>query len=494
MAEHDDIDRSTPEEEPSADVSADEGRPVAPGANAAPDAHDAGQTSREWSVSEKWQSSGYPSASSSSTRSVGDAQPYEADEADAAVAPIPVVTGPLPVCDYTGEPGEEPCEEPATVKTWSSRAVIVAASLGALVGGILVAAAVLWLAGVFPGLRPYQSDPTAVSAEQVSISPESDLGFAEAVATKVTPSVVNVLIEEAVTDPFSGAVQLREMGNGSGVIIDSRGYVLTNAHVISGADRIVVTVGLDDVEAAVVGVDETTDLAVLRIPEGEYPAIEFGASDELRVGQFVVAVGSPFGLEKTVTAGIISALQRSSFAEGATDLAAYTNLIQTDAAINPGNSGGALVDEQGLLIGINTLIQSPSGSVGAPQSAGIGFAIPVDFAVDVARQLIEDGSAEHSYMGVSTVTIDETLAQQYGLDIKRGALVRFVEPGSPADAAGIERGDIIVAIGDRDIGSVEDIFAALRTFRVGEVVEVQIVRSGIERSLEIALGSDSVSP
>ncbi len=329
--------------------------------------------------------------------------------------------------------------------------------------------------------------------DEIAISPDSDLSFSEAVAAKVTPSVVNVSIEQAIVDPISGATQLREAGNGSGVIIDSEGYVLTNEHVIAGADRIIVTVGVDDVEAEVVGRDESTDLAVLKIPAGDYPSIDIGSSEDLRVGQFVVAVGSPFGLDKTVTAGIISALQRSSFAEGPTDLTAYTNLIQTDAAINPGNSGGALVDEQGRLIGVNTLIQSPSGSVGAPQSAGIGFAIPVDFAVEVASQLIEDGTVELPYMGVSTATIDENLAAQFGLEVARGALVRFVEPGSPADEAGLERGDIVVVIADRDIEGVEDVFAAVRSRKVGDTVEVTVVRSGVERTFDVILGSDAVT-
>jgi putative serine protease PepD len=326
---------------------------------------------------------------------------------------------------------------------------------------------------------------------EIAIAPESELAFSEAVAAKVTPAVVNVAIEQAVRDPFTGVVQLQEAGNGSGVIIDDEGHVLTNQHVIAGAERIFVAVGVEDLEVEVGGADTKTDLAVLKLPEGTYPAIDVGSSSDLRVGQFVVAVGSPFGLEKTVTAGIISALQRTSLNGGTGDLAAYTNLIQTDAAINPGNSGGALVDDEGQLIGINTLIQSPSGSVGAPQSAGIGFAIPADFAMDVAAQLIEDGEAEHAYMGVSTTTIDENLAAQYGLEVSRGALVSFVEPGSPADEAGIERGDIIIRIDDVEIEGVEDVFGAVRARRIGDSLAVVVVRGSAERDLDVTLGSDA---
>jgi len=403
-----------------------------------------------------------------------------------------VASGPLPVCDYTGEPDEEPCEEPAVVKRWSSAAVVVAAAGGAIAGAVLVAAAVLFAFGYVPGVRPFiDPGPSGSAGGPIQIEPDSNLDFAEAVAAKVTPSVVNIAIQQRAIDPFTGARGLQETGNGSGVIIREDGHILTNYHVIEGADRIVVTVGVEDVDAQVVGTDPQTDLAVLEIEGDGYPAIEVGSSQDLRVGEFVVAVGSPFGLEKTVTAGIISALQRTSFAEGATDITAYTNLIQTDAAINPGNSGGALVDETGKLIGINTLIQSPSGSVGAPQSAGIGFAIPVDLAMSVAEQLIDTGRAVHPYMGVSSSTIDENLAAQFGLPVNRGALVRFVEPGSPAEEAGLQRGDIIVTIGDRDIENVEDVFAAVRAADIGETIRVVVIRGDAEREFEVTLASDA---
>jgi putative serine protease PepD len=329
------------------------------------------------------------------------------DEAGLPEAPAYVtVQGPLPVCEYTGSPDDEPCEEPALVKRWSSAAVVFAAGVGAVVGGVLVAAAIMWAIGLVPGVRPVTPSAETVSdrPSDAQISVGGDVNAAVAVASKVTPSVVNVSVQQQFRNVFTGAVELREVGNGSGVIIREDGYILTNYHVIEGADRIVVTVGVQDSEAEVRGVDPSTDLALLKIPGTDHPAISFGSSVDLEVGQFVVAVGSPFGLEKTVTAGIISALQRTPEGEGL-GIARYTNLIQTDAAINPGNSGGALVDAEGKLIGINTLIQSTSGS-----SAGIGFAIPVDFARNVAAQLIETGEAIHPYLGVQSVTIDENLS------------------------------------------------------------------------------------
>lgn len=402
------------------------------------------------------------------------------------------VGGPLPVCDYTGASGEEPCEEPALVKRWSSAAVVLAAAAGAVVGGILVTAGIMWALGVGPGVRPVasQESNTSPPSEQQIVVSNGSSDVAVAVASKVTPSVVNISVEQQFRNIYTGATEWREVSNGSGVILRADGYVLTNFHVIENADRIIVTVGVQDVEASVTGVDPSTDLAVLKIAGTDHPAIELGSSADLQVGEFVLAVGSPFGLEKTVTAGIVSALQRTPEGEGR-GIARYTNLIQTDAAINPGNSGGALVDSTGRLIGINTLIQSPSGAVGAPQSAGIGFAIPIDFARTVADQLIETGQAVHPYLGVQSVTIDENLATQFDLPVKGGALVQFVEPGSPADEAGLQRGDIIVRAGDRDIMQAEDLVALVRSSSVGDVVSLKVVRADTERVLEATLGSDA---
>lgn len=434
--------------------------------------------------------------------------PSPLGDAPSAVAPEPgwgapepplyqpgytVVTGELPVCDYTGE-DDVPCEEPAVQRRWSSAAVVTAASIGAVTGAIVATAGAVWVLGLVPGftpLTPEDSSPRS-SATTITIEgAEAASTVSEAVARKVVPSVVNVRVFEEGLDPFSGTVRRREAGNGSGVIIRQDGYVLTNYHVIEGADRVVVTVGVEDVEATVVGTDPSSDLAVLRIDGTGYPAIEVGSSKDLIVGQFVMAVGSPFGLEKTVTVGIVSALNRSDIVQSAEDLTAYTNLIQTDAAINPGNSGGALVDANGALVGVNTLIQSPSGAVGAPQSAGIGFAIPVDFAIDIAQQLITDGRAVHPYIGVSTESVDENVASRFGLPVSRGALVRFVQPGSPAELAGVERGDIITRIGQTEVGSVEDVFAAVRLNKVGDEVEIEVVRGESRRTFTAVLGSDA---
>ena len=413
-----------------------------------------------------------------------------------AHTPAPATTSaPLPVCDYTGE-GDEPCEEPAVQRRWSGAAVVTSAAVGAVVGGVLVSAALIWVLGLIPGTQPLRTAqkaaPRQVSNPSITINPGNSMAeVSEAVAAKVVPAVVNVTIRQKGFDPFTGQTVSQEVGNGSGVILRSDGYILTNNHVIEGADSIVVTVGVEDKPATVVGVDTSSDLAVLKIEGTGYPAVDTGTSKDLRVGQYVMAVGSPFGLEKTVTAGIISALNRSSLVDGPNDLTTYTNLIQTDAAINPGNSGGALVDARGQLVGINTLIQSPSGSVGAPQSAGIGFAIPVDFAVDIATQLIESGKAVHPYLGLSSATVDQAVAAEFGLPVDSGALVRFVQPNSPAENGGVQRGDIIISIGGKDITSVEDVFAAVRDHKIGDTVPIEVARDDTRRTFDVVLGSDA---
>ncbi|MDI6693201.1 MAG: trypsin-like peptidase domain-containing protein [Anaerosomatales bacterium] len=359
---------------------------------------------------------------------------------------------------------------------------------GVLVGAALAVAVMLAL--VVPGERTGspspQSQQTATQTVPASIEVTGDVTFAEAVAAKATPSVVFVQIEQLRFDPFTGRTVARAVGNGSGVIIRPDGYILTNNHVVAGADRLVVSIGAEDVTATVVGTDPSTDLAVVKVDRTGLPAAEIGSSAELRVGQPVVAIGAPWGLEKTITAGIISALGRSSVAESASGLTAYTSLIQTDAAINPGNSGGALCDAKGRVIGINTLIQSTSGAF-----AGIGFAIPIDFAMGVADEIIATGRATHPFLGVATATIDESTAQRFELPVTAGAYVQSVVSGSPAATAGIQPGDIIVRIGNAKIESVEDVFAAVRSHKVGEQVEVEVVRGRKRLTLKATLAADT---
>lgn len=278
------------------------------------------------------------------------------------------------------------------------------------------------------------------------------------VAERVQTGVVSVSTERVVATAspfFSDPIfrryfrvpqrQRRTQGLGSGVIVSSDGYVLTNNHVVEGADRIVIE--LTDgraLQARIVGTDDKSDVAVLKVDTDDpLPTVPIGDSDNLRVGQWVLAIGNPFGLQHTVTYGIVSAVGR-----GDVGIVDVEDFIQTDAAINPGNSGGALVNLRGELVGINTAILSKSGGY-----QGIGFAIPVNLATRIQNQLIEHGEVLTGYLGISYQTLTANLAEALGVRTKTGVLINSVHPDSPAERAGLERGDVIVAI---DGGKVED--------------------------------------
>jgi serine protease Do len=252
-----------------------------------------------------------------------------------------------------------------------------------------------------------------------------------------------------------------------------------------------ITVTLRDkreMKAEVVGTDPRTDIAVLKIDGANFPYVTLGDSSKVQVGDIALAIGDPFGVGQTLTSGIVSAMGRGNLG-----IEEVEDFIQTDAPINPGNSGGALADLQGRVVGINALIESPSGSVGAAQSAGIGFSIPIDFAKDVAAQLIAGKTVAHAYMGIGTVTVDATLGQQYDLGVTSGALVQSIQANSPAAKAGMKNGDVIVKIGDMDITSVEDVFTAVRSHKVGDAVPVVVVRNKAKTTLTVTLASDAAS-
>jgi len=390
------------------------------------------------------------------------------------------------------DPGPAPAASSRRSGSGSCLSILAVGVIGGVVGALVTAAVLAAIWQPFSGTDAESPAGTATQTPQPGITievPDEDLSFAEAVAVKAMPSVVSVAIEQSVYDPFTGRRSTQVVGNGSGVIIRQDGYIITNDHVVEGADAISVTVGVDTLSATIVGRDPSSDLAVLKVDRSGLPAIEVGSSADLRVGQPVVAIGSPFGLDQSLTTGVISALGRTSFRESAeAQLTAYTSLIQTDAAINPGNSGGALTDAEGRLIGINTLIQT--GSEYVAQSAGVGFAIPIDYAIAIAGDLIETGRAEHPYLGVSSLTISEQVAAWYELPVDAGVLVDSVAPDSPAERADIQPGDIIVSIGGEDVASVEDMFIAIRSHRVGDEVPVRIVRGDETLTLDVTLGSD----
>lgn len=295
------------------------------------------------------------------------------------------------------------------------------------------------------------------------------------VVEKVRPAVVNI-DTVAQVQTFFGVFP--QQGAGSGVLVGPDGYVLTNNHVVEGAQQIKVTLlSGKSFPGRVVGTDRFADLAVIKVDAPEkLPAAELGHSSTLRVGQMAVAIGNPFGLGHTVTVGVISALNRSIQVPGLV----IENLIQTDAAINPGNSGGALVDSRGAVIGINTAI--------VQQAQGIGFAIPIDTARAIMDQLIKGGRVVRPYVGVVWGgDVDRTLAAQYNLPVDHGVIVREVEAGGPAAAAGIRAEDIIVSVDGSPVNNWNDFIRDLFTKRPGDRVRIEVVRNGGRRTFEVTL-------
>jgi len=266
---------------------------------------------------------------------------------------------------------------------------------------------------------------------------------------------------------------------GSGVIIDAeRGYILTNAHVVEDATQITITLEDGrDLDAHVVGSDEASDIAVLKVKPDRLTQIMLGDSAKVEVGDFVVAIGNPFGLHNTVTSGIVSGLGRSSLSSDGSE-----NFIQTDASINPGNSGGALVNLRGQLIGINTAILSTSGD-----NIGIGFAIPVNMARTIMRQLIDFGAVRRGVLGVSTYAVTSEVAHAFGLSAVHGVLVTNVIEGSAADLAGIENDDIITAVNGAAIGSPEDLRHAISQMHVGDQARIDLLRDGKPRQVQAVI-------
>lgn len=341
----------------------------------------------------------------------------------------------------------------------------------------------LVLASLLPGMGS-AALPAAVDGQPLpSLAPMLE---------RVTPAVVNISTVTRVRsqdhpllrDPFfrwfferpRESRRKRNQSLGSGVIVDAaRGYVLTNHHVIEKAVEIRVTLHDGrELIAELLGADPETDVAVLQIPGEELTAVPLADSNAVRVGDFVVAIGNPFGLSQTVTSGIVSALGRSGLG-----IEGYENFIQTDASINPGNSGGPLVNLRGELVGINTAILAPSGD-----NVGIGFAIPANMADAIKRQIVEHGGVQRGIFGVSVQSLTPDLARALDLaSTTRGATVTAVKPGSAAERAGLRPGDLIVRINDEVIRSATDLTTELALLRVGDRLNVGIIRDGRETSL-----------
>ncbi|MCW2614038.1 MAG: peptidase and chymotrypsin/Hap, partial [Frankiales bacterium] len=358
-----------------------------------------------------------------------------------------------------------------------------------LAAAVLATALVAGGAGGVIGARTQDQDlldPTASlgsgssTSATVDRAPDSVAG----IAAKVMQSTVSIAVS-------GGGSQ----GTGSGVVIRSDGYILTNNHVVAAAaDGGQITVTFDGAEqelpAQIVGLDPITDLAVIQVKAGQaLPAAALGQSRALVVGDPVIAIGSPLGLSGTVTTGIVSALNRTVNvpAEDGASSNPLFNAIQTDAAINPGNSGGALVNARGEVIGINSAIATLGGGGGlfggetASGSIGVGFAIPIDEAKSVAEEIIRTGRATHPSIGVAATTVSSEQSD------RRGALVREVTPAGPADRSGLQANDLIVKVEDTEVTSVDELILAIRDNKIGESVTVTYVRNGQTRTADVVL-------
>ncbi len=404
-----------------------------------------------------------PRAAHAATR-----QPFGATQRQAFVPPVPPQAPGVPGPGAGAPEPERPKRRHPAVKA------ALLGLLGGVVGaGALVAA--LHFAGVIGNNTTITT--SGGSSQPITINPSDDsTKLASAVAAKALPSVVSINVTTGDGE-----------GVGSGVTLDADGNILTNYHVVEGAQTISVSAGGNSYDATVVGTDESSDLAVIKIDPGsnKLTPIEVGDSSSLQVGDWVMSIGSPFGLEQSVSTGIVSSLYRSTMLQGSSGNTIYTNLIQTDAAINPGNSGGALVNERGQLVGINSIIESASGS-----SSGVGFAIPGNYAVEVAKTIISGQTVKHAYLGGSFQTVTAQNARRNNLSVNQGAYVAEVTSGSPADQAGIKQGDIITAIDDQEITSSDGVVLAVRSHNVGDTVQVKLMRGSQEMTVSVTLGSD----
>ena len=385
------------------------------------------------------------------------------------------------------------------------RTPFASALLGGLVVGILgwVAIAAGWIDG------DDGSNPTLATTPLAAAASESDNGgpTVNEIYRKDSPGVVLVEStrrpEASPLDPFGE--QGGGTATGSGFVIDQDGHIVTNAHVVDGAESVQVTLGEDgeSLDAEVVGADPSTDIAVLQVdaPSEQLHPLALGDSENVQVGDPVVAIGNPFGLDRTVTAGIVSAVQREINAPNGFTI---RNAIQTDAPINPGNSGGPLLDASGRVIGVNSQIEASGGN----GNVGIGFAVPINTTREVAQQLIDDGEVEHAFLGISGADLTPEIAEVLNLDRDQGALVQSVVPDSPADEAGIEAGDadatiggqplraggdVIVAVDGETVDEMTDVIAAVDSKQPGEELELTLLRGGDQRTVTVTLGDRPAS-
>ncbi len=384
---------------------------------------------------------------------------------------------------------------------------------GAGITGGLVVGLVGWLA-IAAGWIESDPETVATTASATSIPASEPAAAGDALTAgeiyeKAGPAVAFVAAEQS--GSTSGSPLGPVPGNGgtatgSGFLIDDAGTILTNAHVVDGSEAVTVKLGEDGetLDAEVVGADDSTDVAVLRVDPDKVQAapLRIGDSDAATVGDAVVAIGNPFGLDRTVTTGIVSGLQREI---SAPDGFTISDVIQTDAAINPGNSGGPLISSAGEVLGINSQIATAGGG----GSVGVGFAVPINTAQSVADQILDDGQADHAFIGISGADLTPQIADVLNLDLSEGALIQDVTPGSPADDAGLKvgdatmsvdgneirvGGDVITAVDGEPVTGMDDVVAAVNRKVPGDKLTLEISRGGEPKTVELTLADRPAKP
>lgn len=389
--------------------------------------------------------------------------------------------------------------------------------LGALIACILCFAGFMgWqtFSGSSLNLGTTGSATTLGSTEQSVINAaDEDQTLAEAVAAKALPSVVAVYnYQRQQTSDYgfgygygygqnNESSELTQYGMGSGVVLSTDGYIITNYHVVQDAEKLTVSVNGVERDAEYVGGDSSSDIAVVKVSDtSDLVAADIGDSDSLKIGEWVMTIGAPLGLEQSVATGVISATNRSYVLDNSSsstdaygfyteqstpEYSYYPNMIQTDAVINPGNSGGAMVDSDGKLIGINAMISSYSGDY-----AGVGFAIPINYAIAIAEDIIAGKEPSHAVLGVSISQVNSEIAQRYNLSSTSGAYIAGITPNTGAASSDLQVGDIITAINGKAVSSTTDVTLDVREHKVGDTVTVTVIRDGETKDVDVVLSSD----
>jgi S1-C subfamily serine protease len=395
-------------------------------------------------------------------------------------------------------------DDQTTRPSRAPRSLILPLTLAAVLGGGVAAAAVVAVDGTGGSSTPAT---VTVGAASATSSGTPAVAATQAPATAPASAAVGVKpVAQIYREAAPGVVRVTQaQGQGSGFVIDSEGHILTNAHVVDGSGPVFVSFSNEDrVQATIVGKDDSTDTALLKVTEsaGALRPLALGTSTSVQVGDPVVAIGNPFGLDRTITSGIVSAVARQIEAPNGFPI---NNAIQTDAAINHGNSGGPLLNMRGQVIGINSQIANS----GIDANVGVGFAIPIDMVKQIATDLQKSGKVTHAWLGVALAPIDPTLANEVKLAADKGAMVQTVQPGSPAAQAGLKAatdqkviggetyaigGDIVTAVDGKAVESITELQTAIQEHRAGDVVKLTVARAdGKTAELSVTLGAQPVS-